>query len=66
MILGISIILNTFYLKGEAVPDDAGMAALFLNWIPFFIGLMTIILIFIVSTDDPKTELDNIYFRNRT
>jgi len=31
------------YIKGGGVPDNVGMAALFLNWIPILIGIVTII-----------------------
>ena len=41
-------ILNTLYIKGGAVPEDAGMAALFLNWIPVFMGLFTLV-IYLIS-----------------
>ncbi|GEM_PF-2534555 len=47
-IIVASIILNTFYIKRGGVPDDAGMAALVLNWVPIFMGLFTIV-IYLIS-----------------
>ncbi len=36
-----SVILNMFYIKGGGVPEDAGMAAFFLNLLDYLPSLFT-------------------------
>jgi len=53
MTILISIVCFVLYHK-SGILDNAGMAAIFLNWLPIIIGLMTIAIYFIANAISRK------------